>query len=105
MGRVSGRVCLVTGAAEGIGRAIGEALLDEGTDVCFADLNAEKAASVAEANAVLTEAGGGVMSAGVDVRDRGAAPDDQRGRGPVRTLGRQVQQCRRQQADELSRRD
>ena len=36
MGRVSGRSCIVTGAARGIGRAIGEALLDEGADVCFA---------------------------------------------------------------------
>ena len=33
MGRVSGRSCIVTGAARGIGRAIGEALLDEGADV------------------------------------------------------------------------
>ena len=42
MGRVSGRSCIVTGAAQGIGRAIGEALLDEGADVCFADINADK---------------------------------------------------------------
>ena len=39
MGRVSGRSCVVTGAARGIGRAIGEALLDEGADVCFADID------------------------------------------------------------------
>ncbi|NCO21802.1 MAG: SDR family NAD(P)-dependent oxidoreductase, partial [Rhodobacterales bacterium] len=47
MGRVSGRACIVTGAAQGIGRAIGEALLDEGADVCFADINGEKVAEVA----------------------------------------------------------
>ncbi|MFT7311506.1 MAG: hypothetical protein ACI853_002005, partial [Paracoccaceae bacterium] len=33
MGRVTGRSCIVTGAAQGIGRAIGEALLHEGADV------------------------------------------------------------------------
>ncbi|MCB8839944.1 SDR family oxidoreductase [Aurantimonas sp. VKM B-3413] len=70
MGRVSGRVCLVTGAAQGIGRAIGEALVAEGASVCFADLNAEKAAAVAEANRSRAVNGGGVMSAGVDVRER-----------------------------------
>ena len=50
MGSMTGRSCIVTGAAQGIGRAIGEALLDEGGDVCFADLNGEKAAEVAATN-------------------------------------------------------
>lgn len=73
MGRVSGRACIVTGAAQGIGRAIGEALLDEGADVCFADINAEKVAEVAGANADRAKAGGGrVMSAAVNVTDREA---------------------------------
>ena len=71
MGRVSGRSCLVTGAARGIGRAIGEALLDEGADVCFADINGALAAEVAEANRARAEAGGGrAMSATVDVTRR-----------------------------------
>jgi meso-butanediol dehydrogenase/(S,S)-butanediol dehydrogenase/diacetyl reductase len=71
MGRVSGRVCLVTGAAQGIGRAIGEALLDEGADVCFADINIELATKVAELNAERAEKNGGrAMSAKVDVTDR-----------------------------------
>ncbi|SPJ22705.1 SDR family NAD(P)-dependent oxidoreductase [Palleronia abyssalis] len=71
MARLSGKVCLVTGAAQGIGRAIGEALLAEGARVCFADLNGDKAAQVAEdANAGLNGRGGDAMSAQVDVRDR-----------------------------------
>lgn len=72
MGRVSGRACIVTGAAQGIGRAIGEALLDEGADVCFADINADKVARVAQENAARATAGGGrVTHAAVDVTDRG----------------------------------
>lgn len=71
MGRVSGRACIVTGAAQGIGRAIGEALLDEGADVCFADINADKVEEVASANRDRASAGGGrAISAAVDVTDR-----------------------------------
>ena len=71
MGGMGGRSCIVTGAAQGIGRAIGEALLDEGADVCFADLNGNKAALVAAANEQRANDGGGkVASAVVDVSDR-----------------------------------
>ncbi len=71
MGSMTGRSCIVTGAAQGIGRAIGEALLDEGGDVCFADLNGEKAAEVASANEKRAQDNGGkVMSATVDVTER-----------------------------------
>jgi meso-butanediol dehydrogenase/(S,S)-butanediol dehydrogenase/diacetyl reductase len=71
MGIMTGRSTIVTGAAQGIGRAIGEALLDEGGDVCFADLNGEKAAEVAAANEQRAAANGGkVMSASVDVTKR-----------------------------------
>ncbi len=71
MGRVSGRSCIVTGAAQGIGRAIGEALLDEGADVCFADINADKVASVAERNVERAERSGGKLThAAVNVTDR-----------------------------------
>lgn len=71
MGRVSDRVCIVTGAAQGIGRAIGEALLDEGAKVCFADINGEKVAAVAEANRRrLNGRGDAVTSARVDVTNR-----------------------------------
>lgn len=68
---MTGRSCIVTGAAQGIGRAIGEALLDEGADVCFADLNGDKAAEAAAANEQrASESGGRVMSALVDVSKR-----------------------------------
>ncbi|SDE21131.1 SDR family oxidoreductase [Limimaricola pyoseonensis] len=71
MGRVSGRSCIVTGAAQGIGRAIGEALLDEGADVCFADINAAKVAEVAAANEARAKRNGGLVThAVVDVTDR-----------------------------------
>ncbi len=71
MGRVSGRSCIVTGAARGIGRAIGEALLDEGADVCFADIDADGVARVASENAARARSGGGAVThAAVDVTDR-----------------------------------
>ncbi|SDD89183.1 SDR family NAD(P)-dependent oxidoreductase [Ruegeria marina] len=68
MGRVSDRVCIVTGAAQGIGRAIGEALLQEGAKVCFADLNGDKVAQVAEA--ARSAHNGRVTSAQANVTDR-----------------------------------
>ncbi|MEW9922155.1 SDR family oxidoreductase [Marimonas sp. MJW-29] len=71
MGRVKERVCIVTGAAQGIGRAIGEALLDEGAKVCFADLNGDKVAEVAEANRSRPDRDpASVTSVKVDVTDR-----------------------------------
>jgi meso-butanediol dehydrogenase / (S,S)-butanediol dehydrogenase / diacetyl reductase len=73
MGRVSGRSCIVTGAAQGIGRAIAEALLDEGADVCFADINADKVAYVAAMNADRVRGNGAkITHAEVDVSDRAA---------------------------------
>lgn len=71
MTRVSGRSCIVTGAAQGIGRAIGEALLDEGANVCFADINGTKVAEVADGNAERArKTGSKVCHAAVDVTDR-----------------------------------
>jgi len=73
MGRVSGRSCIVTGAAQGIGRAIGEALLNEGADVCFADINSDKVSQVAADNRARAEASGAkVTHSRVDVTDRAA---------------------------------
>lgn len=71
MGRMDDRVCIVTGAGRGIGRAIAEALLDEGAQVCFADINGEQVAEVADDNKRrLNGRGSSVMSASVDVTDR-----------------------------------
>src|SRR6056297_1451840 len=71
MGRVSGRACIVTGAAQGIGRAIAEALLKEGASVCFADINAEKVSEAARLNHK-TYGDSKVTHAQVDVTDRTA---------------------------------
>lgn len=71
MGRLTGRSCIVTGAAQGIGRAIAEDLLAEGADVCFADINAEKIADVAPANLDNGQKSGGkVLPVAVDVTRR-----------------------------------
>lgn len=71
MGRVSGRSCIVTGAAQGIGRAIGEALLDEGADVCFADINGSAVERAATENRDRAGRGGGKVTwAEVDVTER-----------------------------------
>ena len=72
MGTMTGRSCVVTGAARGIGRAIGEALLDAGADVCFADIDGDGAGEVAADNTQRArDHGGKVMAASVDVTDRG----------------------------------
>ncbi len=67
---VEGRVCIVTGAARGIGRAIGELLLDAGAFVCFADVNTAEVQQVATANVGRLADTTRIMSARVDVRDR-----------------------------------
>jgi meso-butanediol dehydrogenase/(S,S)-butanediol dehydrogenase/diacetyl reductase len=61
----------VTGAAQGIGRAIAEALLEEGASVCFADINGEKVADVASLNQK-KHGDTRVTHAQVDVTDRTA---------------------------------
>jgi 3-oxoacyl-[acyl-carrier protein] reductase/pyridoxal 4-dehydrogenase len=46
--KLEGRVAIVTGAAQGIGRAIAEKLHEEGAQIAAADLNGEGAKEVAE---------------------------------------------------------
>ncbi len=47
MGKMDGRVAIVTGAAQGIGRAVAQKLADEGAQVVCCDLNGEGAARAA----------------------------------------------------------
>ncbi len=60
-GRMSGRVAFVTGAAQGFGREIAEALAGDGAVVTLADLNAEGASRAAEA--ICAERGEGQAAA------------------------------------------
>lgn len=67
MGRVEGRVVVVTGGAGGIGAAACRAIAAEGGKILVADLDAAAARAVADA--VVAE-GGVADSTGVDVTDR-----------------------------------
>ena len=58
MGKLDGRVAIVTGAAQGIGKAIADKLAEEGASVVVADVNAAGAEAAAP---------GGGVGMGVDV--------------------------------------
>jgi meso-butanediol dehydrogenase/(S,S)-butanediol dehydrogenase/diacetyl reductase len=66
-GRVAGRVVIVTGGAGGIGASACRAIAAEGGRVVVADLDGERARSVAES---IGDDGGDVISVAVDVSDR-----------------------------------
>ncbi|HTW27151.1 MAG TPA: SDR family oxidoreductase [Acetobacteraceae bacterium] len=63
MSRLAGRVALVTGGAQGIGRAIAARLAQDGARIVIADLNEGKAAAAAES------CGGGAFALRCDVSD------------------------------------
>jgi meso-butanediol dehydrogenase/(S,S)-butanediol dehydrogenase/diacetyl reductase len=67
MGRVQGRVVIVTGGAGGIGSAACRAIAAEGANVVVADLDPAAAQSVADG---IVGDGGSAVSVGVDVTDR-----------------------------------
>lgn len=65
--RLSGKACIVTGAARGIGKGIGMRLIDEGAEVVFADLNGKQAEESADE---ARKKGGKAISVTVDVTER-----------------------------------
>lgn len=66
VGRISGKVCVVTGAGSGIGRASAQRLADEGGVVVCADIDADAAARTA---ADIVDTGGRANAHQVDVAD------------------------------------
>jgi 3alpha(or 20beta)-hydroxysteroid dehydrogenase len=63
MGRMTGKVALVSGGAEGIGAAVARLIVAEGGSVMLADLQLEKAQQLA------AELGDAVAATALDVRD------------------------------------
>lgn len=80
MSDVETRTALVTGGASGIGRAICEALADDGHRVAVADIDAEGATATV---AAITEAGGEAIAIDMDITSSDSVTD-----GCLETLDR-----------------
>lgn len=68
-GRLEGKVSLITGAGQNIGRAMAERFAGEGSAVAVLDLDAERAERVAGA---IRDAGGRAIAVSADVTDEAA---------------------------------
>src|SRR4051794_27977035 len=64
MGRLDGKVALITGAGTGIGRATARAMAAEGAKVVVAELSAETGEQTAQ---IVTQAGGDCIAVTTDV--------------------------------------
>ncbi len=71
MNPLNDKVAVVTGAAQGIGRAIAEALARRGADVVVADLNVERAEATAKE--IAADTGRRAIAVQVDVADNASA--------------------------------
>lgn len=73
MGRVQGKVALVTGAGSGLGKADAELLAAEGADVVVTDVNLDAAKAVAEG--INAREGGRALARVLDVREQSGWAD------------------------------
>jgi NAD(P)-dependent dehydrogenase (short-subunit alcohol dehydrogenase family) len=79
MGRLDGRVAIVTGAGRGIGASVARLLAEEGARVVVNDLGVQLDGSGVDSGpaatvvAEITDAGGTAIADGTDVSDHGAA--------------------------------
>lgn len=69
MSTLNGRICIVTGAAQGIGKGIAQRLVADGATVVVADLNGEAATETA------AELGNDCIGVTVDISNRAAVDD------------------------------
>ena len=72
MDRLKGRVCIITGAGQGLGSGIAKRLAEEGSAVALIDLDIEKAKAVEEE---ITAAGGAALAVQCNVMDAAMIQD------------------------------